>query len=72
MELEMRIGRLGAQGDGVADGPEGPVFVPFALPGEKVRIALEPESDHARLIEVLEPSPDRVRPVCPHFAVCGG
>ena len=36
MELEVRIGRLGAQGDGIAEGPDGPLFVPFALPGELV------------------------------------
>ena len=42
MELEVRIARLGAQGDGVADGPDGPLFVPFALPGELVRVIAEP------------------------------
>ena len=72
MELEVRIARLGAQGDGVADGPDGPLFVPFALAGERVKVEATPGSDRAVLIEVLEPSPDRVAPVCPHFGVCGG
>ena len=72
MELEVRIARLGAQGDGVADGPDGPLFVPFALAGERVRVEAEPGSDRAGLIDVIEPSPDRVAPVCPHFGVCGG
>jgi 23S rRNA (uracil1939-C5)-methyltransferase len=72
MELEVEIARLGAQGDGVADGPEGPIFVPFTLPGELVRIAVEPETDRGDLLEVLTPSPDRIEPVCPHFGVCGG
>jgi len=72
MELEVRIARLGAQGDGVADGPDGPLFVPFALPGELVRVIAEPGSDRAGLIEVLEPNPERVAPICPHFGVCGG
>jgi 23S rRNA (uracil1939-C5)-methyltransferase len=72
MQLDVRIGRLGAQGDGVADGPDGPLFVPFALTGELVKVEVEPGSDRAGLIEVLEPSPDRVAPICPHFGVCGG
>lgn len=72
MELEVEIERLGAKGDGVADGPEGPIFVPFALPGERVRIAVEPGNDRAGLIEVLEASPDRIEPICPHFGSCGG
>ena len=72
MQLEVRIERLGAQGDGVADGPDGPLFVPFTLPGEQVSVAVEPGSDRAGLIEVLEPSPDRVAPICPHFGICGG
>jgi 23S rRNA (uracil1939-C5)-methyltransferase len=72
MELEVRIARLGAQGDGVADGPDGPLFVPFALAGERVKVEATPGSDRAALIDVLEPSPDRVAPVCPHFGVCGG
>jgi len=72
MELEVEIERLGAQGDGVAEGPEGPIFVPFTLPGERVRVVAETGSDHAGLLEVLETSPDRIAPICPHFGVCGG
>lgn len=72
MELEVEIARLGAQGDGVAEGPEGPIFVPFTLPGELVRIAVEGDGDRGTLLEVLKPSPHRVAPVCPHFGICGG
>lgn len=50
-------------------------FVPFALPGE--RVLVEVVESHARwcrtrLVEVLEPSPDRVTPRCRHFGECGG
>jgi 23S rRNA (uracil1939-C5)-methyltransferase len=72
VELELTIDRLGARGDGVAAGPGGTVFVPFALPGETVRAALQPGSDRAALIEVVAPSPERVDPVCPNFGSCGG
>lgn len=50
-------------------------FVPFALPGERVRIGLlEEKRGFARgeVFEVLEASPERIVPRCPHFGVCGG
>jgi 23S rRNA (uracil1939-C5)-methyltransferase len=72
MELEVEITRLGAQGDGVADGPAGPIFVPFTLPGERVRVVVDGENDYAKLVDVLQSSPDWVAPVCSHFGVCGG
>jgi len=70
MALEVRIERLGAQGEGVAQGPDGPLYVPFTLPGELVRVAAK--DARAELVAVLAPSPDRIVPVCPHFGVCGG
>ena len=64
------IARLGAQGDGVADLPSGQVFVPYALPGERVQADVRGE--RGRLIAVIDASPDRVAPVCRHFTHCGG
>jgi 23S rRNA (uracil1939-C5)-methyltransferase len=64
------IDRLGSQGDGVADTERGPVYVPFALPGERVNVAVE--GDRGTLLSVLELSPDRIEPACRHFAECGG
>jgi len=72
MPLEVEIDRLGAQGDGVAEGPNGPLFVPFALPGERVRVEVGEDGRHGALLEVLKRSPDRREPVCPHFGTCGG
>jgi 23S rRNA (uracil1939-C5)-methyltransferase len=51
------------------------VFVPFTLPGERVRVRLVEEKRgfaRAELLEVLEPSPDRIEPRCPEFTLCGG
>jgi len=51
------------------------VFVPFGLAGEKVRVRLtEDKKNFARgeIIEVLEPSKDRIQPRCKHFMECGG
>ena len=72
MELEVRIERLGAQGDGVAQGPDGPLFVPFTLPGELASVAAGPGEARAEPLAILEPSPERIAPVCPHFGTCGG
>lgn len=65
--MKLVIKHLGTKAEGVADGPEGPVFVPFALPGE----AIAWRDGHA-LPEIITPSPARVPPVCPHFTTCGG
>ena len=51
------------------------VFVPFGLPGERVRIRLTDEKRgfaRGELVEVLEPSPERIAPRCAHFGICGG
>lgn len=70
MSGRLVISRLGAQGDGVADTADGPVFVPFALPGETVTAARE--KNRATLLAVLEASDLRVAPRCRHFTECGG
>lgn len=52
-----------------------PVLVPYALPGERVRAETTRVAKgmiHARLLQVLEPSPERVAPPCPCFGRCGG
>jgi 23S rRNA (uracil1939-C5)-methyltransferase len=65
---EVEITALGAAGDGIAAGDDdAPRYVPFALPGERVRIV-----DSNRIELVSAPSPDRVAPKCRHFGLCGG
>jgi 23S rRNA (uracil1939-C5)-methyltransferase len=52
-----------------------PVFVPFAIPGEKLRVDVQVRKKNytrAKLREVIDASPTRVEPRCPHFTVCGG
>jgi 23S rRNA (uracil1939-C5)-methyltransferase len=61
------LGRLGNQ----------VIFVPYAIPGERVRVEIAEAHARwarARLVEVLAPSPRRVEPPCPHFGQgkCGG
>ena len=67
---------VGSQLQGVgrlADGRA--VFVPGAIPGETVEIEITREKGRfceASLSDVLEPSPHRAAPACPHAGVCGG
>ncbi len=52
-----------------------PVLVPRALPGERVRVEPVRRAKgviHARLLEVVEPAPQRIDPPCPYFGRCGG
>ena len=73
MAEKLQINRIGHRGDGVADTPDGPVFVPYALPGETIEV--EPVAGHPdrrQLVRVAEASSERIAPVCPHFGVCGG
>src|SRR5258706_3143040 len=51
------------------------VFVPFGLPSERVSVRLTDEKKNfarGEIIEILEPSKDRIDPKCKHFGECGG
>jgi 23S rRNA (uracil1939-C5)-methyltransferase len=69
-ERVLEIASIGARGDAVAEGERGPVFTPFALPGERVRARVTGE--RAEVLEVLVASPDRRPAPCRHFGRCGG
>ena len=50
------------------------IFVPFAIPGEQVRVEIVEDKERfarGRLLEVLRSSDERVAPQCPHFGACG-
>ncbi|MBW9115752.1 class I SAM-dependent RNA methyltransferase [Rhizobium cauense] len=70
------IQKLGAQGDGIANGADGPIYVPFALPGETVAIARV--KNQGTIISISTVSADRQQPACRHFGpdgvngTCGG
>jgi 23S rRNA (uracil1939-C5)-methyltransferase len=69
----LAIARVGRWGDGISDTPGGPVYVPYALPGETVEVEQWPgHPDRRRLLEVETASPERIAPICPHFGICGG
>jgi 23S rRNA (uracil1939-C5)-methyltransferase len=74
--FNVQLEKLTYGGDAIGRLPDGrAVFVPFGLPGERVRVRLaEEKKNFARgeLVEVLEPSPDHITPRCKHFGICGG
>lgn len=73
--LELRCDSLASGGRAVARHEGRVVFVEGAAPGDKVRVEIVLDKGRfleARLVEVLEPSPDRIEPRCGHFGVCGG
>ena len=73
--IEFTVDTLGIYGEGIAHVEGRTVFIRGGLPGERVRARIifeRPTFCDARLEKILEPSPDRIRPVCPVFGACGG
>ena len=66
----LTIERLGHRGDGIAQGPDGQVFVPQTLPGEVVEGDVA--GDQLLNTRILTPSANRIRPPCSHARTCGG
>lgn len=73
--LVASVESLSHDGRGVARVAGKVVFIEGALPGEEVRFRYRRRRkryDSGALLEVLQPSPERVAPPCPYFTRCGG
>ncbi|MEO1402973.1 MAG: 23S rRNA (uracil(1939)-C(5))-methyltransferase RlmD [Cyanobacteria bacterium J06635_1] len=73
--VELTINDLSNRGDGVGRWDDRVVFVADTVPGDRVRSRLthiKPTHGFGKLLEVLEPSPQRVRPACIVADKCGG
>lgn len=70
VDAVLDILEMGARGDALAAGDDGPIYVPYALPGERVRATVT--GGRAMSIIVETPSADRVAAPCAHFTRCGG
>ena len=68
--MKLTISRLGHLGDGIAEGPGGPLYIPGMLPGEEIEGSLQ--GDRLEEVRIVTPSVDRVRPPCSHAKSCGG
>ncbi|MBP5308777.1 MAG: 23S rRNA (uracil(1939)-C(5))-methyltransferase RlmD [Clostridia bacterium] len=74
-EYEVTIENFGANGEGVARINNFAVFIPFALPGELVKIKIvkvKRNFAYGKLLEVIKPSKIRRSAECPVFHKCGG
>ncbi|MDB4876169.1 MAG: (Uracil-5)-methyltransferase [Gemmatimonadetes bacterium] len=74
---DVTIERIAAGGDGIARTDDAVVvFVPRSAPGDRARVELEIRKRFARgkIVGLLEPSPQRVEPLCDHYRIdrCGG
>ena len=74
-ELILTIEDFTRDGEGLGKMEGFPFFVKDTVIGDRVRVAvtrLKKNYGYARLLEVLEASPDRVDPPCPVARQCGG
>ncbi|MFT4549668.1 MAG: tRNA/tmRNA/rRNA uracil-C5-methylase (TrmA/RlmC/RlmD family) [Verrucomicrobiales bacterium] len=74
-EVELTIDTLTNLGQGLGRIDGWVVIVPFALAGEKILARVyrnHKNYSDADLVEILEPSPDRIEPQCELFGQCGG
>jgi 23S rRNA (uracil1939-C5)-methyltransferase len=73
--LELDIESTAFKGKGIAKVDGLAVFVPGTAPGDKVRAMITRKKKsfrEAKVLELIEPSPVRVEPVCRHADTCGG
>lgn len=73
--VSLSIERLSHEGRGIGRLDGKTTFVTGALPGEQVHARLvnsHKRYHEAELIDIVQASPDRVEPVCPHYRQCGG
>lgn len=71
----IKITETGGLGDGIARHEGRRIIVPYTLPGDTVSVRIlgsSKDTVKAQLIDIIEPSADRVTPPCKHFGTCGG
>jgi len=72
---EVTVTGLGARGDGIAETSDGPLYVAYAAPGDRL-VVTPPDAAgavrRARIERIVSPGADRRVPVCEHFGDCGG
>lgn len=72
---EIDIDGLGHDGEGVGRIKGFTVFVPYGLPGDRLKIKIlkvKKSYAYGKLMDIIQPSVHRVQPMCPSFFKCGG
>lgn len=78
LKNEERVGivsRLGSNGEGILKDGNYTIFVPYALPNEKIKyrvLKVKQNVVFGKVIEVYTPAEERVRPACSVYEKCGG
>ena len=73
--LQLNIISQNYEGLGVAKVDDLVVFVDGAITGEIVKVKITKVTKNyavAKLVEVIKPSTNRIKPLCPYFNLCGG
>ena len=73
--LELQIEAIGSEGEGIAHANGYTLFVKDTVPGDRIeaRVVKAGKSyGYARCERIIEPSTDRIEPVCPISKRCGG
>ena len=73
--VELTIDSLAYGGSGVGRSGGKVYFIPWTVPGDKVEIRVTRDKKRfafGEIFRLIEPSPSRIEPFCPHFGSCGG
>ncbi|MBA3694160.1 MAG: class I SAM-dependent RNA methyltransferase [Acidobacteria bacterium] len=73
--IDVTIEKIVPNGFGLAFAENLTVFVPLSAKGDRLRVRinqLKGKTAFAEIVEILEPSSDRIEPRCPYFGRCGG
>lgn len=73
--LDVKIEKIVPNGFGLAFAENLTVFVPLSASGDALRVKihqLKGKTAFAEIVEILKPSPERIKPPCVYFGRCGG
>ncbi len=73
--IEAEVIEITGEGNGVCRHEGEAVFVPYAAPGDRLRVRIVKAAKryaYGRIEEILTPSPHRIAQSCPVYGKCGG